>query len=71
MATAYLTYEKVEFIIKEHVTICNIFYSSNEPGTPWGGGWKHKEFPKDKSVIDILNNEIADFIKWEDGKLKV
>lgn len=70
MATAYISYERVEFIIREYFTICNISYTSTEPSTPWGGGWKHKEFPSEKSLIDILNDEVTDFMKWDDGKLE-
>jgi hypothetical protein len=68
MGTAYVTYEKVEFIIKADVTICNIFYSSTEPGTPWGGGWKNKLFLKDKTLVEILIDDVGDFLTWDDGK---
>ncbi len=68
MATAYITYEKVEFIIKPDVTICNVLYSSTEPGTPWGGGWKNKLFLKDKSLVEILQEDIPNFLEWDDDK---
>lgn len=68
MATAYATIRKVEFIIEDELTHCNIFYTSTEPGTPWGGGWKTKTFPASKSAIDILKEDSADYILWNDGR---
>ena len=68
MATAYTTVEKVEFLFKPELTICNLFYSSTESGTPWGGGWKTKSFPKSKSAIDILKDDVSDYLKWCSGK---
>lgn len=68
MATAYTTIERVEFILQSELTICNLFYSSNEPGTPWGGRWKTKTFPKSKSAVDILNENVKDYLEWSDGR---
>lgn len=68
MATAHTTIERVEFIIKPELTHCNIFYSSDEPGTPWGGGWKTKTFPASKSAIDILKDDASDYIMWNTGR---
>ena len=68
MATAYTTIERVEFILQSELTICNLFYSSTEPGTPWGGGWKTKTFPKSKSAVDILNENVKDYLDWRDGR---
>jgi hypothetical protein len=68
MSTAYTKIEKLEFIIQDELTVCNLFYTSTEPGTPWGGGWKTKTFPKTKKVIDILKEDIYSFILWSDGR---
>ena len=69
MANAITTIERVEFIIQTEMTHCNIFYSSNEQGTPWGGGWKTKTFPSSKSAIDILKDDVSGYIMWSDGKV--
>ncbi|HEY4326382.1 MAG TPA: hypothetical protein VGN20_20525 [Mucilaginibacter sp.] len=68
MATAHATVKRVEFIIEDELTHCNLFYTSDEPGTPWGGGWKTKTFPKSKSAIDILKDDVSDFIMWNNGR---
>lgn len=68
MATAHTKIERVEFIIEDKLTHCNIFYSSDEPGTPWGGGWKTKTFAADVSAIDILKDHISDYILWNIGR---
>jgi len=60
---------KVEFLIEPELTHCNIFYKSTEPGNPfWGGGWKTKTFPKSKPAIDILKEDVADYLMWNDGR---
>lgn len=68
MANAHLTIKRVEFIIEDELTHCNVLYSSDEPGTPWGGGWKTKTFPKSKSALDILKDDIKDYIMWNSGR---
>lgn len=68
MANAILVIERIEFIIEDELTHCNVLYTSNEPGTPWGGGWKTKTFPASKSAIDILKEDISDYILWNDGR---
>lgn len=73
MANALLAIRRVEFIIENKLTHCNVFYESNEPGTPWGGGWKTKTFPKSVSAADILTDEenkhgFADYIMWNSGR---
>ncbi|SMC52856.1 hypothetical protein [Pedobacter nyackensis] len=68
MANAITTIERVEFIIQPKQTHCNLFYSSNEPGTPWGGGWKTKTFPESKSAIDILRDEVQNYLEWSNGR---
>ena len=68
MANAQTKIERVEFILEDELTHCNLFYSSNEPGTPWGGGWKTKTFPASKSAIDILKEDVSDFIMWNNGR---
>lgn len=45
MANAQTKIERVEFILEDELTHCNLFYSSNEPGTPWGGGLENKNIP--------------------------
>ncbi len=68
MATAYTTIERIEFILQPELTICNLFYSSTEQGTAWGGGWKTKTFPKSKSAVDIMNENVVDYLQWNDGR---
>lgn len=68
MATAHTTIERVEFVIQPELTICNLLYSSDEPGTPWGGGWKTKTFPKSKTAADILNEDVVNYLEWSDGR---
>ena len=68
MANAHTAIERIEFILQEELTICNILYSSDEPGTPWGGGWKTKTFPKTKSAVDIMNKDAPNYILWNDGR---
>lgn len=69
MANTQTAVERIEFIIQPELTICNIFYSSSEPGNPfWGGGWKTKTFPASKTCIDILKEDVGDYIIWNDGR---
>jgi len=68
MATAHTSIERIEFIIKRELTVCNLFYSGDEPGTPWGGGWKTKTFPKSQPIVDFLNKEASNYLLWPDGK---
>ena len=68
MANAQTKIERVEFILEDELTHCNLFYSSNEPGTPWGGGWKTKTFPASKSAIDILKDDVSDYLMWNNGR---
>ena len=69
MANANTTIERVEFILQKELTICNVFYSSDEPGNPfWGGGWKTKTFHKSKTAVDILNESVGDYILWNYGR---
>lgn len=68
MANAHTAIERIEFIIQKELTICNVFYSSDEPGTPWGGGWKTKTFPKSKTVIDIIVKSVPNYIIWAEGR---
>lgn len=71
MANTQIEVKKVEFIIEDELTHCNVFYKSDEPGNPfWGGGWKTKTFPKSKAAIDILKDEISGYIIWNDGRVE-
>ena len=69
MANTKTAVIKVEFLFAPELTHCNVFYKSDEPGNPfWGGGWKTKTFPKQKSAIDILKDHVSDYIMWNDGR---
>lgn len=68
MATAHTWVRKVHFEINEDISICNLFYEGDEPGTPWGGGWKTMSFPKDQPITDFMNKEVANYLSWPDGK---
>jgi len=68
MANAHVEIKKLEFYFEENLTYCNVFYESDEPGTPWGGGWKTKVFPASESAVDILQKYISDYIMWNSGR---
>ena len=34
----------------------------------WGGGWKTKTFPKSKSAVDIMNENVVDYLQWSNGR---
>jgi len=69
MANVKTEVKRVEFIIGDELTHCNVLYSSDEPGNfAWGGGWKTKTFPKSKSAIDILKDDVSDYILWNNGR---
>lgn len=68
MANAKVIIERVEFVIQKEQTHCNVLYSSNEQGTPWGGGWKTKTFPLSVSAIDILKDHISEYLIWSNGR---
>ena len=69
MANIQTTIDRVEFIIEKELTHCNVLYSSSEPGAlGWGGGWKTKTFPASKSAIDILKEDLSEYILWSDGR---
>lgn len=70
MATAHTWVRRIEFIIKDDITICNLFYEGDEPGTPWGGGWKTKSFGSGTPITDFMNSEIADYLMWPDGRVE-
>lgn len=68
MANAITEVREVQFIIEPDFTICNLFYTSTEPGTPWGGGWVNKQFPKTVNAVEILQNEVPHYIDWDTGR---
>jgi len=59
----------VSFQIQEKQTIVNIEFSADpiEEGTLWDGGKRFKAFSADRSIVDIIQNEIAkyEFLYWE------
>lgn len=69
MANAQTEVRLLEFVINPEETICNLFYTSSEPDNPfWGGGWKNKSFSKTKNIVEFMNEEIANYIDWDNGK---
>lgn len=68
MANAKLTIKIIEFFIEEDLTICNLYYVSNEASPIWGGGWKTKTFGKDRNVAEFIQDDVSDFIEWENGR---
>jgi len=68
MANAHTYVRKIEFLIQDELTICNLFYTSDEPGTPWGGGWKTKTFAPSIPVADFINKEVPNYLDWSDGR---
>ena len=68
MANAKTWVRRVYFEIKDDISICDLFYEGDEPGTPWGGGWKTKSFPATQHIADFIEREIADFLLWPDGR---
>lgn len=68
MANAETKIERVEIVLKDDLTICNLFYTSNEPGTPWGGGWKTKTFGVNTDVVEIMQVYVPAFLMWSNGR---
>lgn len=72
MANVQTAIKRLEFIIEDELTHCNIFYESSEPGNPfWGGGWKTKTFGKSVSAAAILTDSkhgLSDYIMWNNGR---
>ena len=66
MANAKLCVRKIIFLIDDENTICNLYYESNEAGTPWGGGWKTKVFAPEKTIADIIDQDILAYLNWEE-----
>ena len=74
MANVLTEIKRIECIIEDELTHCNIFYKSSEPGNPfWGGGWKTKSYPKSASVVNIFNDPygIAEYMMWSNGRAGV
>lgn len=72
MANTQTAIVTIEFHVLPGITHCNILYVSNEPGNiVWGGGWKTKSFPKTKSAIDILRQDVEEYLMWNDGREEV
>lgn len=71
MGNVKTTIKKVEFILEDELTHCNVFYKSSEPGAiAWGGGWKTKAFGSSVAVVDIIKDQIQDYIIWPAGRYK-
>ncbi len=74
MANVQTWVKRVEFIIQPGLLICNLFYTSSEPGAlHWGGGWKTKTFPASVSAADILTDDknkygFSNYIMWHNGR---
>lgn len=69
MANVKTEIKRVEFIIAKGLTHCNILYKSDEPGNPaWGGGWKTKTVPSSKDCIQILKEDVSDYLTWNNGR---
>ena len=68
MADAYTTIRRVEFIFEDDLSFCNLYYTSTEPGTPWGGGWKTTAFAASRSIVDFVEKETHNFLSWENGR---
>lgn len=69
MANTQTIIKRVEFVIEDEVTHCNVLYSSDEPENPiWGGGWKTKTFPASQNVVSILSNDLIDYVSWDNGR---
>jgi hypothetical protein len=69
MSNCQTTIRLIEFVINEDETICNLFYTSTEPGNPfWGGGWMNKYFSSESNIVDFINCEIGNYLEWNKGK---
>lgn len=70
MATASYEILELRFVIKPKTTEAYIFYQGHgdcpEPGTT---GWRHKTFPSDMSVLDIIESDKGenDSFSWDFG----
>jgi hypothetical protein len=72
MANVQTFIKRIEFSFQEESTVCNIFYSSSEPGHPvWGGGWKTKNFPASKTALSIIMEDAGDYLCWVDGREEI
>lgn len=68
MANVQTEITRLEFIINEEETVCNLYYTSSEPeNIYWGGGWRNKSFKKGVSVVDFINEEVPNFLDWDKG----
>ncbi|MCK4521406.1 MAG: hypothetical protein KAU20_02445 [Nanoarchaeota archaeon] len=68
MANIKTTVTFISFQIQETQTIATIQYKIEpEEGAVWGGGKRMKSFPPEKSVVDIMLEEIPsyNFMQWE------
>jgi hypothetical protein len=69
MANTRTEIKRLEFIIEDTKTHCNVFYTSDEPGNPfWGGGWKTMSFGSHWSITTFIEKHIAGYISWENGR---
>ena len=69
MANCKTEIKRIEFIIEPELTHCNIYMTSDEPTNPfWGNGWRTKTFPTSKSAIDIMKDDVSDYLKWKHGR---
>jgi len=67
MADAQIIYRELNFLIGDKETVVTVVYTSDEPDSPyWGGGSKSKSFPPHRSIVDIIQTEIAGlaFLLW-------
>jgi hypothetical protein len=68
MANVQTAIKRLEFIINEEETICNLYYTSSQPENIfWGGGWQNKSFKKGISVIDFIKDEVPNHLNWDKG----
>ena len=56
----------IGFQIQNKQTICIVEFSTKKERTPWGKKRRLKAFPSEKSMIDIIQEDIVtqDFLLW-------
>ena len=63
MANCNTYVRRIEFIIKDDVTICNLFMESDEPDNPfWGNGWRTKTFGAKIPIDKFLQKEVGKYL---------
>ena len=64
MGSAESKITQVRFIFEDEFTQVYVYAEASDDGPICVQGWHHKNFPASKSAIDILKDEISDYLLW-------